>query len=180
MKSKLSVRELCFIGIFVAVMAVCAQVNIQLPGGVPFTLQAWAVGLAGLVLGAKNGTIAALVYVLLGIAGVPVFVGFFGGLGILAHPTGGFVLSFPLLALLAGLGEKSGRVAFSFIGLVAGVVVNFACGLLYFSWITGLGLPESFGFAVVPFVVPTVVKIVVIPVIGKSIKGALHAARVTV
>ncbi|MCL2171961.1 MAG: biotin transporter BioY, partial [Defluviitaleaceae bacterium] len=68
-EKRIKIRELCHIGIFVALIAVCAQIAIPLPGGVPITLQAWAISLAGLVLGAKNGAMAALVYVLLGAAG---------------------------------------------------------------------------------------------------------------
>ena len=108
MKQKsISVRELCGISIFTAVIAVCAQVVIPMPYGVPMTLQTFAVPLAGVILGTKNGALSALIYVLLGITGLPVFAGFTGGIGIVFGRTGGFILSFPLMALTAGIGAKN-------------------------------------------------------------------------
>ncbi len=75
------IRDICYIALFTALIAVLAQISIPLPGGVPLTLQTFAVPLAGLVLGSKRGTIATAVYVLLGAVGVPVFAGFSVGRG---------------------------------------------------------------------------------------------------
>jgi len=177
---KLSTRELCYIAIFTAIIAVCAQIAIPQPGGVPFTLQAWAVALAGLILGPKKGALAALIYVLLGAIGAPVFVGFTGGFGIIMRPSGGFILSFPIMAWLAGLGGKKDGFAWVMLGLVAGIVFNFAAGLLWFHWVTELSLGVSFGYAVVPFILPTVVKAVALPVVSKSIKLALKKSRISI
>jgi len=181
MESKrLSIRELCYIGIFTAIIAVCAQIIIPQPGGVPFTLQAWAVALAGLVLGTKKGALAALIYVLLGAVGAPVFAGFTGGLGVIMRPTGGFILSFPIMALLAGLGEKKGGFAWVVLGLAAGSIFNWTVGLFWFNWVTGFGLRISFGHAVAPFIVVGVVRTAVLPMIGKSIKIAMQKAKVSI
>ena len=97
---------MCHISIFAAIIAVCAQVSLPMPYGVPLTLQTFAIQLAGVVLGPKKGALAALVYITLGAVGVPVFAGFTGGMGIVLGVTGGFILSFPLLALLAGIGSR--------------------------------------------------------------------------
>lgn len=106
---KLTTRELCYIGVFAIIIAACAQIAIPQPGGVPFTLQVWAVSLAGIVLGLKNGVIATLVYILLGAVGAPVFSRFTGGFGIILGPTGGFILTFPILAALAAIGQTLGN-----------------------------------------------------------------------
>ena len=179
-KSKISIRELCLIGMFVAIIAVCAQITIPQPGGVPFTLQAWAISLAGLVLGAKNGTIAALVYVLLGAAGAPVFAAFSGGFGVIMRPTGGFILSFPVVALLAGLGERKGGIIWIYLGLAAGSIFNWLAGLLWFNFITDFGLAVSFGYAVAPFIIVGAVRTAVLPALSKSIRFALRKARVPI
>jgi biotin transport system substrate-specific component len=178
MQSKrFSTRELCYIGIFAAIISVCAQVVIPQPGGVPFTLQAWAVALSGLILGPKKGALAALVYVLLGAVGVPVFAGFTGGIGIIMRHTGGFIISFPIMALLSGLGEKKGF-AWSVLGLAAGNVFNLSLGLIWFNWVTGLGLRVSFGYAVAPFIIVSVVMIIVLPMVGVRIRVVLEKAGV--
>lgn len=177
---KLSTRELCHIGIFTAIIAVCAQIIIPQPGGVPFTLQAWAVSLAGLILGSKNGTLAALVYVLLGAVGAPVFAGFSGGFGVIMRPTGGFILTFPIVALLAGLGERKGGLVWVVLGLIAGSIFNWGVGLLWFNWVTEFGLAISFGYAVAPFIIVGIVRTAVLPLISKSIKNAMRKAKVTI
>jgi biotin transport system substrate-specific component len=177
---KLSTREMCYIGIFTAIIAVCAQIQIPQPGGVPFTLQAWAISLAGLILGPKNGTIAAFVYVLLGAVGAPVFAGFSGGFGVIMRPTGGFILSFPVVALLAGLGERKGGFVWIILGLAAGSIFNWAVGLIWFNWVTELGLAVSFGYAVAPFLIVGLVRTAVLPVLSKSIKLAMQKAKVSI
>jgi len=177
---KFSIRELCYMAIFVAIIAVCAQIVIPQPGGVPFTLQVWAISLAGLILGPKKGAITALVYITLGAAGAPVFASFSGGFVVIMRPTGGFILSFPLVALLAGLGERKGGVAWVLAGLAAGSIINWAAGLFWFSWITEFSLAVSFGYAVAPFIIAGIVRTAVLPFIGKSIKIAMKKAKLQI
>jgi len=177
---KLSIRELSYIAIFTTIIAACAQIVIPQPGGVPFTLQAWAISLAGLILGPKKGTITALVYITLGAVGAPVFASFSGGFGVIMRPTGGFILSFPVVALLAGLGEQKGGIAWVLTGLAAGSIFNWAAGLFWFSWITEFSLAVSFGYAVAPFIIVGIVRTAVLPFIGKSIKIAMKKAKLTI
>ena len=124
-RTSFSAKDLCQIGIFTALIVVCSQLSIPMPAGVPMTLQTLIIPIAGIVLGAKRGTIAACLYVLLGAVGLPVFAGFTGGLGILFGMTGGFILSFPLMALFAGLGSRRNKKMPTMAGLVTGAVVNY-------------------------------------------------------
>lgn len=84
--------DIAYIGLFVAVMAICSWISI--PATVPFTLQTFAVFMAVGLLGGKRGTIAVLTYVLLGAIGVPVFAGFSGGIGALLGNSGGYIVGF--------------------------------------------------------------------------------------
>ena len=77
--------------------------GIPTPSGVPITLQTFAVILAGLVLGWRRGGLAALLYVVLGLAGLPIFSGGVGGVAVLAGPSVGYLLAFPFAAALAGV-----------------------------------------------------------------------------
>jgi biotin transport system substrate-specific component len=168
------IRTLCYIAIFTALIAVCAQISIPI-STVPLTMQTFAIMLAGVVLGKKNGTIAVLIYVLLGMAGVPVFAGFNGGIGIIFGRTGGFILSFPIMAFLAGAGAEQKYRLFAF--LVSGVAINYFCGLLVFSQIMSMSLPVSFGYAVAPFIPNDILKIILIVIIGSLIKNALIKSK---
>ena len=67
-KSKFSVRDICYAGLFAAVIAVMAQISIPMPLGVPMTMQTFAITLAAVVLGSKLSAIASLVYLALGAA----------------------------------------------------------------------------------------------------------------
>lgn len=170
---KFSVIDLCSIGIFTTIIIICAQFSIPMPSGVPMTLQTFAIPLAGIVLGAKNGTYSTLVYVLLGTLGAPVFAGFTGGLGIVFGPTGGFILSFPIIALAAGTGEAKHNNNWLVLGIVAGAVFNYICGMLFFSLVMSSNLQTAFVTCVLPYIPTAIIKMVLVTVLGKSIKSAL-------
>ena len=104
--SKFSVRDICYAGLFAAVIAVMAQISIPMPLGVPMTMQTFAITLAAVVLGSKLSAIATLVYLLLGAVGVPVLANFSGGIDKFVGPTGGFLTSFPIMAYIIGLGVE--------------------------------------------------------------------------
>ena len=92
--SKFNTRDICYIALFTAVIAVMAQISIPMPLGVPMTMQTFAITLAAVVLGAKFSTLSTFIYLLLGAVGVPVLAGFSGGLDKFVGPTGGFLFSF--------------------------------------------------------------------------------------
>ncbi len=95
--------DLALIAGFAALVAVCAILPaIHVAGPVPITLQTFAVLLAGAVLGARRGFLAALLYVAAGAAGLPIFSGGASGLAVLQGPTAGYLVGFPLAAALCG------------------------------------------------------------------------------
>jgi len=176
----LSTRDICFMAIFAAITAVCAQISVPGPGGVPFTLQTLAVQLSGVILGAKRGAAAIVVYVLLGAIGVPVFSNFGGGLGFIAGVSGGFIVSFPILAFITGLGNAN--IIKLVPAILAGTVVTFAVGLLWAAWllhgeINFYTLSAAAMLVVVPFIVPEIIKMVVSGTVGLRIKTALIKAE---
>src|SRR3712207_3531477 len=106
----LNVAMMTRTALMAAVTAVAAQIAGPLPfSPVPFTLQVLAVMLSGLLLGPRYGALAQAIYVLVGAVGVPVFAQFHGGLGVVLGPTGGYLLSYPLAAAIAGLAAQIGR-----------------------------------------------------------------------
>lgn len=98
-------QSIALIGVFAALIAVLAFAPPIPVGsfGVPITLQTMGVALAGLVLGPWRGLAAAGLYVALGLLGLPIFAGFAGGFGVLAGPSAGYLLAFPIAALVSGL-----------------------------------------------------------------------------
>ncbi|MFC4369713.1 biotin transporter BioY [Citricoccus nitrophenolicus] len=96
--------QVALAGVFAALIAVCSMLPpIPVGGfGVPITLQTFAVMLTGLILGARLGFLSVALYVVVGLVGLPVFSGFNAGFGVLAGPSGGYLLAFPFAAALAG------------------------------------------------------------------------------
>ena len=126
------IRDLTHCALAAAILCVTAQISVPV-GDAPITIQPFALALVGGVLGWKWGTLAAIVYVALGALGLPVFANFRGGAAMLAGATGGYLWTYPLLALGAGLGKtRLARVLFSLAGLGALEIVG-ACQLAHYT-----------------------------------------------
>ena len=166
-------RDLCYCAAFAAVIAVLAQISIPLPAGVPLTLQTLAVPLAGLILGRRRGAMAVLIYLLAGAVGLPVFAGLQGGLHILLGMTGGFLLSFPLMAWAAGFGIESGHM---WVGLIAGAIGNYIIGTLWFMVVAHTGLMPALTACVLPFIPTAILKLILSGLLGILLRRALLRA----
>lgn len=117
--------------LFTAVIAVCAQIQIPTPF-FTITLQTFAVALCGYTLGVKYSLFSVVAYILLGIAGAPVFTGFCGGFHDIVEPQGGFIIAFPFLALICGLSFKLNKSLHKILLGFVGVTFLFAFGIFYF------------------------------------------------
>ncbi|MFV0395548.1 MAG: biotin transporter BioY [Coprobacillaceae bacterium] len=159
MNKKMSIKEMTIVACFTAVICVCSQISIPMPYGVPMTLQTLIIPIVGIVLGTRLGTITTVLYIVLGIIGLPVFAGFTGGIGILFGPTGGFIISFPILALTAGIGSTKDNKAMLWLYLILGTIINYIVGMLIFSLVTNYSLAIAFSACVLPFIPTAIIKI---------------------
>lgn len=98
--SLFSTYNLVLTGMFAAVLAVISQISIPMPTGVPITIQVFGIALTGIVLGWKLGLSATIAYILLGAVGLPIFSNFQGGVHVLTGMTGGYILGWPVMAVL--------------------------------------------------------------------------------
>jgi len=96
------VKDLALVALFPALLAATAWITIPIGIGAPITLQTLFVMLSGLLLGHRRGTYSVVVYVVLGLIGLPIFSGMQGGFGVIMGPTFGFILSFILMAFFIG------------------------------------------------------------------------------
>lgn len=156
--------DMVYIAIFAVFIAICSWISI--PTTVPFTLQTFAVFLAVGVLGGRRGTLAVLIYVLLGLVGIPVFAGFTGGIGILAGTTGGYIVGFLFTALVMWAMERipGRRTWILAASMVVGLIVCYAFGtawymLVYARTSGAIGLGTVLGWCVFPFILPDLLKI---------------------
>ncbi|MDY4694305.1 MAG: biotin transporter BioY [Blautia sp.] len=156
--------DMVYIAVFAVIMAICSWISI--PVQVPFTLQTFGVFVAVGVLGGKRGTLAVLVFILLGVLGIPVFAGFQGGIGILLGTTGGYIVGFLLSALVMWGFEKlfGKKPVMQILSMLAGLIVCYAFGTIWFMIVYtrssgAVGLATVLGWCVVPFIIPDLIKI---------------------
>ncbi len=138
-------------GVLAAVMAVLSQIAIPMPGSVPLTLQTFAVALCVALGGIRKGVPAVLIYLALGAAGVPVFAGFRGGIGVLLAHTGGFLWGFVPMALLCGSGVHTGSRIWTLTLGSCGLLLCHLCGVLQYMAVSGLDFAESFLLISLPY-----------------------------
>ncbi|MBR1497225.1 MAG: biotin transporter BioY [Oscillospiraceae bacterium] len=187
MKGSFKARDLAYIGLGAALLAVCAWVSIPLPPPLaPFTLQTFAVCLVCAAYGWRLGLWTVAVYILLGAAGVPVFSGFRGGVGILLGTTGGYIVGFLFTALIVGLAaDWFGRsVPVMLASMALGILVCYAFGTAWFVIVytrnTGaIGVLTALSWCVFPYLLPDALKILAASALARrvhSLAGKAEAA----
>lgn len=141
--------------LFASLCAVCSWISIPIPP-VYFTLQTFAILLTLGTLGGRLGFAGVTLYLLLGIAGLPVFAGFRSGIGALLDATGGFLWGFPLAALTYWALERLGQLP----AMIAAQIVCYGCGCWWFCRYAGdVGFGAALLVCVVPYLIPDGIKL---------------------
>ena len=162
-KVKNRINNLVYTAIFAAIIVACSLITV--PFAVPFTMQTFGIFFALLSLGGKRGFYAVLIYTSLGLAGLPVFSGFQGGLAVLFGATGGYVIGFLLASLEFVLFEKifgcnfGARVTAAIIGMLICYAAGTAWYALVYMGGTGIGVAMAMAHCVLPFILPDIAKI---------------------
>ncbi|MFJ8237091.1 biotin transporter BioY [Ureibacillus sp. NPDC094379] len=161
-----------------AIIAVLAQITIPLPL-VPITGQTLAVGLIVTILGTRYGTLAVLLYILLGAIGLPVYSGFSGGLGILVGPTGGYIIGFLVQAYIMGIYmDYFGRTyPQAIISNLIGMVITLTFGTVWLKFLGDLTWTAAFMGGVAPFIIVGIIKAILAAWLGILVRNRLFNAR---
>lgn len=172
-KKLFSTEQMALIGVMTAVTCILGPLVIPLPiSPVPISFTNLAVYLAVYVLGTKAGTISYLVYLLLGFAGLPVFSGFTGGIVKLAGPTGGYLVGFIFMALIAGwaIDRFPGKYALQAAGMVLGTAVCYVFGTVWLAGQLGIGFAAGLSVGVIPYLPGDAVKILFAVMVGARVR----------
>lgn len=171
--------DMVYIAIGAALIAICSWISV--PMTVPFTLQTFAVFFVLMTLGGERGTIATVVYVIMGAVGLPVFSGFKGGLGVLLGSTGGYIVGFIVMGLIYIVITKifTEKIIPSVAALVIGLAACYAFGTAWFMFVyirnTGpVGVMTVLSWCVFPFIIPDIVKMALAVVISRRVRGILR------
>lgn len=148
--------DLALVAVFAALIAAFAAVPpIPISGtSVPITLQTFAIAITGMLLGPWRGFLATGLYVVAGLAGLPVFAGGHSGIGVLSGPSGGYLISFPFYAAAVGWfavialrhGLRRAPLGLSVGGIIASLAVNHSLGILGMMHAMHIGFGKAWGF----------------------------------
>ena len=171
----LSLQGMAYAAMFGAITAVGAYIVIPLPL-VPITMQTFFVSLAAALLGGALGALSQVIYVLIGIIGLPVFAGGKAGFGVLLGPTGGFLAGFIVGAYIMGkLIEMKARPGFVWMvsAMIIGHVALYALGVAQLMFVAKLSLGKAFAIGVLPTLPGGIIKILGAAFIAGKLRGKI-------
>lgn len=170
----LRLRRMMLCALFTALTAVCSQIALPMPWGIPVNLALFAVYLAGVRLGPVWGAVSQLVYLGLAAVGVPVMAELSGGPAALFGRTGGYAIGYLAAALITGALAARRQTFLRFcLAMAAGCAGCYALGTVWFMAVSGIGLWQSLTLCVLPFLPGDAVKILLAAWVGVRLRRAL-------
>ncbi len=178
--AKISTQTLTKTALMTAVLCVISPFTIPLPfSPIPLSLATFGLYLSCFVLGMKAGAVSCLLYILIGMAGVPVFSSFGSGPGKVVGPTGGYLIGYLFLALIGGFFAEHfrERPILQLAGLVLGTAVCYTFGTVWLAVQMHLPLPAALAAGGLPYLPGDAVKILASLFIGRKLQKALVRLR---
>ena len=164
-KPYFTTKRMALIGVMTAVTCILGPFSIPLPfSPVPISFTNLAIYLAAYVLGMKACTVSYLIYMLLGMVGVPVFSGFTAGVG------------FILMALIVGffVDHFPGKVALHIVGMVLGLAICYIFGTVWLAGQLNMTFVAGLGVGVIPYLPGDAVKIIFTALIGPKLRREIY------
>ena len=184
-KSKVNTRQLTLCAVMAAVMCVIAPISVPI-GPISVTGGTLTIYLTAYLLGPWRGLAATAVYLLAGFAGLPVFSGYLGGAGRLLGPTGGYLVGYLPMMLLAGLAAEyafrrfGGHIALTaalqFLGMALATAVLYTFGTTWYCVQAGVGLRQALAACVFPFIPFDLMKMILALLVGTPVRRRLERA----
>ena len=166
--------DITITALMTAVTCILAPLSIPI-GPVPISFTNLAIYLSLYLLGWKKGTISYLIYLLLGLVGLPVFSGFTGGPAKLAGPTGGYIIGFIVMAIIAGLViDNCHKPLINLIGMIVGTIVCYLFGTVWFCIVADYTFKAALAVCVIPFIPADLIKMIIAMIIGPMIKKRIR------
>lgn len=178
-KPTLNVKQLAVVGMMTAVICILGPIAFQIPiSPVPISLGTLAIYFVVSVLGMKLGTLSVVIYILLGLAGLPVFTNFMGGPSKLFGPTGGYIIGYIFLAPICGffVNKWNGKIVTTFLGMVLGTIVLYTFGTVWLGYQLSLSFMEALAVGVIPYIPGDLVKMVIAIIVGDQLRKRLRKA----
>jgi biotin transport system substrate-specific component len=177
---KLALKEMLISTMFSSLIIILSFLKIPLPfSPIPLTGQTFAIMLTGLVLSPIQAFIAVGVYILLGLVGIPVFSGGTSGIGVLAGPTGGYLIGFLIGAVVISIirNNKDNILRMAIAGAAGGIVVVYLTGVFWLSQVKGLDIIKAFSLGAVPFIPGDIFKLIVAVIVAQRVNARLKSSK---
>jgi biotin transport system substrate-specific component len=175
---RIDTKSITLIGLMAAVTCIMGPLSLSIPvSPVPISLTIFAIYLSVYVLGMKKGTLSTIIYLLIGLIGIPVFSSFSSGPAKLLGPTGGYLIGYIFLALICGffIDHWNNRLI-QFAGLVVGCLVCYIFGTAWLAYQASMSFNAALAAGVIPFIPGDLVKIVIALIVGPEIRKRLKRA----
>ena len=176
---KFSIKQLALIGLMAAVICVLGPFALNIPiSPVAISLGTLAIYFVISVLGMKLGTISVIIYILLGLVGVPVFTNFTGGPAKLFGPSGGYIIGYIFLALICGffVDKLGNKLPVYFAGMILGTAVLYTFGTLWMGYQMDLTFTQALMAGVVPYIPGDLIKMIIAMAVGIQVRKRLIKA----
>lgn len=173
------IRDMTKIALMTAVMCILGPLSVQI-GPVPLSFTNLAVFFSIYLLGTKRGTISYIIYMLLGIVGLPVFSGFQGGFGKLFGNTGGYIIGFIFMAVICGIFIDTWpkKKILHFVGMALGMAVCYLFGTVWYAGLAKCPFQSALAVCVLPFLPGDLIKMTAALIAGPRIRSHLIKANI--
>lgn len=171
MKSQNKINSMTLVALITAITCVLAPLSIPI-GPVPISLTNLVIYISVMLIGWKKATISYLIYLLIGLVGLPVFSAFTGGAGKLLGPTGGYLIGFIFMTIISGIFVekfKNSKALWG-VGMILGTIVTYAFGTSWLAYQANLSFANALAVGVIPFIIGDIIKIIIALIIGSIIK----------
>jgi biotin transport system substrate-specific component len=167
---KISIKDMTLISVFAAIISIISIIPTGIYIlGVPLTLQTFAMAFSGYVLGTRKGTLAVIIYILLGAIGLPVYNGFNGGIHVLASVVGGFIFGFIFISIFTGLRSKHPII----LG-ITGLLLCHILGIVVAAFFLETGYISTAAIVSLPYLPKDIISIILAYTCAKSVKKSMR------
>lgn len=176
--NKSKVYQMAIIGLMAAVICILGPLSIPI-GLIPISFTNFAIYISLYILGMKKGTFSLIIYLLVGFAGVPVFSGFSSGPARIFGPTGGYLIGFIFMAIIAGffIDKIFNKWYLSIVGMILGTAVCYIIGTAWLAYQANISISAALAAGVLPFIPGDLAKIILSASIGPKIRNRLIRAN---
>lgn len=178
--NNLSITNMALMAIMTAITCILAPLALPIPiSPVPISLTNLVIYFSIYLLGTSRATISYIIYLLLGMVGLPVFSNYTGGLQKLAGPTGGYIIGFIFMTIIAGIiiDKFPKNVILQFLGMILGTIVCYAFGTIWLAYLAKLSFKSALFAGVIPYIPGDIIKMLLALTIGATLKKQLKKAN---